>query len=144
MISQVPLKYVLYAEDDTDDQEILTSLIPEADPELEVISVNNGLEVIQFLDSLPSHSTSPCLVILDVNMPLWDGIHTLRALKGSQKYNHLPVVMFSTSNDRKDIELALRLGALHFFTKPVHQHDIAKIVKQFADFCQPDHMQTKN
>lgn len=135
MNEYVPEKYILYAEDDEDDQETLKETLPLVDPELEVIAVNNGLELIQFLDDLPADASTPCLIILDVNMPLWDGIHTLRALKSTDRYKELPVVMFSTSNDTKDIELSLRIGALDFVTKPVRHHEVENIIKRFAEYC---------
>jgi CheY-like chemotaxis protein len=143
MTQYIPSKYVLYAEDDHDDQELLQSLIPMVDPDLHVVTVNNGLELIQFLDQLGPDSPAPCLIILDVNMPLWDGIQTLRALKSLDRFMNLPVVMFSTSNDRKDVELALRLGAHDFITKPVRHAEIENIVKRFTEVCHDFTLQRK-
>lgn len=131
----LPEKYILYAEDDADDRDLLRELLPQADPALQVIAVANGLELVQFLEDLPINASVPCLILLDVNMPLWDGIHTLRILKSLERYRELPVVMFSTSRDRKDTELALRIGALDFVSKPARRLDLEVVIKRFAIFC---------
>jgi FixJ family two-component response regulator len=51
--------------------------------------------------------------------------------------------MFSTSDDHRDVELALRIGALDFITKPAHYVDIENVVKRFADLCSEPSEQKK-
>lgn len=127
--------YFLYADDDPDDQEFFESMVNEVDPEIGVVLVNNGLELLQFLNNVGSKSHLPCCIILDINMPIWDGIRTLKALKVDQKYMNIPVIMFTTSRSLRDNELSLMLGAQGFITKPVNQGDFNQLYQKFAEAC---------
>ena len=127
--------YFLYADDDLDDQEFFRSMINDFDPTLDVVIVNNGLELLQFLNKLNSNDRLPCCIVLDINMPVWDGIRTLKALKVEDSLRNLPVVMFTTSRSLRDNELCLQLGAKAFITKPVNQQEFQAIVHRFTDVC---------
>ena len=126
--------YFLYADDDPDDQEFFQAMVEELDPSIKVVLVNNGLELIQYLNNV-SKSSLPCCIVLDINMPIWDGIRTLMALKVEKKYMNIPVIMFTTSRSLRDNELSLMLGAQGFITKPVNQKDFNELYHRFADAC---------
>lgn len=128
-------KYLLYADDDSDDQEVLCDMIGSIDPQLEVVSVENGAQALEFLRELPANGIYPCFIILDVNMPLVDGIQTLRLLKADNELKGIPVVMFSTSSQKKDVDLCLKLGAQDYITKPIHSDDLSRVTARFSDFC---------
>lgn len=58
-------------------------------------------------------------VLLDIIMPVMDGIEVLKQIRASSTYAHLPVIMVSALSARDDIKLALELGANDYITKPV-------------------------
>jgi CheY-like chemotaxis protein len=126
--------YFLYADDDLDDQEFFQSMVKEFDPSISVVVVNNGLELLQYLNNI-SKGNLPCCIVLDINMPIWDGIKTLKALKVEEKYKNIPVIMFTTSRSLRDNELSLKLGAQGFITKPVNQKDFNELYHRFAEAC---------
>jgi CheY-like chemotaxis protein len=126
--------YFLYADDDLDDQEFFQSMVKEFDPSISVVVVNNGLELLQYLNNI-SKGNLPCCIVLDINMPIWDGIKTLKALKVEEKYRNIPVIMFTTSRSLRDNELSLKLGAQGFITKPVNQKDFNELYHRFAEAC---------
>jgi len=128
-------RFIVYAEDDTDDQDIMKEMIGKIDENLEVVIANNGLELIQFLAGMQTDEFYPCFIILDVNMPVWDGVRTLEALKADWRYMHIPVIMFSTSNMKRDIDLAARLGAEQFITKPLKEQETQEVTRKFAAYC---------
>lgn len=132
----VPEKYFLYAEDDKDDQELLTEVIARLDPTMEVVCCNHGLELMQFLEDLPAGEHLPCCVVLDLNMPIWDGLETLSRLKKHASLKDLPVVMFTTSSAERDAQRSLALGAEVFLTKPLRQEEMEAAARQFSLFCQ--------
>lgn len=119
--------YIVYAEDDEDDQQDMKRMIADIDPSLPVHIFNNGLELIQYLTGLKNNEDKPSLIFLDVNMPIWDGIRTLQTLKSDAHFNHIPVIMWSTSTLQRDIDLAHRLGAAAFITKPIHHDEWVKV-----------------
>jgi len=128
-------KYFLYADDDPDDQEFFKLMVAEIDPAIEVVLVNNGLELLQYLNNVVSKGNLPCCIVLDINMPIWDGIRALKALKVEEKYMGIPVIMFTTSRSLRDNELSLMLGAQGFITKPVNHKDFSQLYHKFAEVC---------
>jgi CheY-like chemotaxis protein len=127
--------YILYAEDDLDDQEMLTEMMSEVDSGLRLVCVKDGYDVIHYLENLSSGSNYPCIIILDINMPGLDGMQTLKLLKDNDKYKNIPVVVFSTSNSATDKEKAEALGASEFVTKPVKPSQLDNIARRFAAYC---------
>ena len=127
--------YFLYADDDPDDQEFFRSMVADIDPNLDVVLVNNGLELLQYLNNVQSTEHLPCCIVLDINMPIWDGIRTLKALKVEDNLRNLPVIMFTTSRSLRDNELCLKLGAQAFITKPVNHSEFETLFHRFTDVC---------
>jgi CheY-like chemotaxis protein len=127
--------YFLYADDDPDDQEFFRSMVMEIEPSLGVVVVNNGLELLQYLNHIGPKNNLPCCIILDINMPIWDGIRALKALKVEQKYMDIPVIMFTTSRSLRDNELCLMLGARGFITKPVNHREFTSLYHRFGEVC---------
>ncbi|MBO9570894.1 MAG: response regulator [Chitinophagaceae bacterium] len=128
-------KYLLYADDDSDDIEMVTEIMKEIDPSLVLITFSNGLELVQFLKELPVNSFLPCFIILDMNMPQYDGLTTLKMLKSENNLAQIPVIMFSTSGETVDVNAATKLGASTYITKPVRSAELAKITLHFTEFC---------
>lgn len=127
--------YFLYADDDPDDQDFFKTMVSEIDPSISVVLVNNGLELLQYLNNVVPKNKLPCCIVLDINMPIWDGIRTLKALKVEDKYKAIPVIMFTTSRSLRDNELSLMLGAQGFITKPVNYKDFNQLYHKFAEVC---------
>lgn len=76
----------------------------------------------------------PDVILLDVNMPRLSGLAVLRALRHDPRWMHLPVVMFSTSGNER--EVAQRDGATDYLIKPGLLADtVATIREVIARFC---------
>lgn len=127
--------YFLYADDDQDDQNFFRSLVSELDPDFGSVIVENGLELLQFLNHIHEGGKLPCCIVLDINMPVWDGIRTLKALKVEENFRNIPVIMFTTSRSLRDNELCLKLGAQAYITKPVNHDEFSELYKRFGDVC---------
>ena len=135
MEETVPPKYFLYADDDHDDRQTVTEMIAQIDPDLKIVGVDNGIGVLNFLNSLKQKDVFPCFILLDINMPLMDGFKTLEFLKSKKSLRSIPVILFTTSSHKRDIELANRLGAEDLITKPFSHQGIEEITRRFANFC---------
>lgn len=125
---------ILYVDDDQDDLMLIAEAFEKYTDHLRVIHAYNGFEALQCLSKMNEQGLLPCLIILDINMPVMDGKVTLSKIKSSEKYSHIPVVMFSTSSSRADKSYAENLGA-DFITKPVTFGDMKSLVSQFAERC---------
>lgn len=122
---------ILLADDDADDRELFQEIFGMIDGEALLHMVENGMEVIQLLDSMPPGSDIPDLIILDQNMPKMNGKQTLQWLKTSDRYAHIPVIIFSTYSDDRLIRECSQLGASLVITKPSSFDEYQKMVNDF-------------
>ena len=129
-------KYLLYADDDEDDKAILVEMMRRIDSTINVVTTENGLDAVKFLETLRSGQTLPACVVLDMNMPIMNGIQTLEAIKKNPVYQSIPVFLFSTSSNPSDVATTNELGAEAFITKPYGQKELLEVCEEFAAYCQ--------
>jgi CheY-like chemotaxis protein len=107
---------ILYADDDAEDRELMTEALSQVDPEISCIVADHGLKALQILDDADE---LPDYIFLDVNMPVMNGKETLQKLKKDNRYKEIPVVIYSTTNNQKEIGELYSLGATTF----IHKHN---------------------
>jgi CheY-like chemotaxis protein len=125
------IKKVLLADDDADDREIFVRVLDKKTDVQLVQSVENGREVIDYLNGLPSPEELPHLIILDHNMPKMNGTETLGKLKSDKRYSEIHVVIYSTYSDNKMKETCEQLGASMVLAKPVSMKEYEAIIDRF-------------
>ena len=125
------IKKVLLADDDADDREIFVRVLDKkADVQL-VRTVENGREVIDYLNGLPAPEQLPHLIILDHNMPKMNDTETLGRLKSDKRYSDIHVVIYSTYSDIKMKETCEQLGASMVLAKPASIREYEAIIDRF-------------
>lgn len=124
---------ILYAEDDLDDLFMVREAFEQHD-HIEVVHAANGWEALHILKGMETNQGLPCLVILDINMPVMDGKETLVKIRSEQTYKAIPVVLFSTSNSLIDKAFAQQWG-VELITKPLNFDDLETIAREFVDRC---------
>jgi CheY-like chemotaxis protein len=120
----------LLADDDPDDLELFEEALTETVPDAQFASVENGEEVLSTLSQ--QGKELPDLIFLDINMPVMDGWECLKKLKDKNPFSAIPVIMYSTSSAAADIEMAYKLGAFAFLTKPDDYNELASIIRTVA------------
>ena len=129
-----PKNIVLYADDDIDDLELVTSSFEMYANNVEVITFMDGTEIVEFLGKRSDLDPHPCLIILDINMPLLNGKDALVKIRRMPGYESIPVVLFSTSSQPIDGSFAKKYNA-GFVTKPLEHAQMRVITDQFIDHC---------
>jgi CheY-like chemotaxis protein len=109
-------------DDDTDDHEIFKSALAKVDRQLELLTATNGAEALHVLSTA---ETLPDYIFVDLNMPRMGGLQFLKAIKQTDGLRNIPVIVYSTSSNPRDIARTKELGAVSFITKP----------SRFADLC---------
>lgn len=119
----------LLVDDDADD----ASLFCEASNRIQSIECFTAENGVELFNLLPIHHINPSdIIFLDINMPMMDGWACLKKLKASADYNSIPVIMYSTSSAKKDIDKAYQLGAQLFLTKPEDFRELIEILALVA------------
>ena len=78
----------------------------------ETACASNGAEALELIKS-----TTPQLIILDLQMPVMDGLQLLEQMSGDDHLRTIPVIMYSAGHEKSQMDKALRLGAKAFMVK---------------------------
>ncbi len=113
-------------DDDPDDTSLFRETLEETAPSIKLQTAVNGEDALQkLLSGLPSR---PDLIFLDLNMPRMDGKQCLGMLRDHPDLSKIPVIMYTTSSQSRDIEEAMMMGAICFITKPSNVSDLRIIL----------------
>ena len=126
---------ILLAEDDDDDKEFIKLALKQISSRHNVHITNNGQEAIDYLSHLHGENELPCLIVLDLNMPVLDGVQTLEKLNGVQQFQKIPKVIFTTSDSDMDKDRCLSRGATDYIVKPSNMTEIVKSVEKMLQYC---------
>lgn len=134
-MTNIPPKHiVLYADDDPDDLALVQDAFAQYADNVEVVTASDGFEALSYLTGLDPFEPAPCLIILDINMPRLNGKETLQKIRNLQRFEGIPVVLFTTSSFPLDKDFATRHAA-GFITKPLDARQIKVITEQFVSHC---------
>jgi len=94
----------------------------------EVLAAFDGMQGVSF-----AHKEKPDLIILDIMMPAMHGHRVCEALKKSSKTWTIPIIFLTAKGSKEDEEMAYKLGAEHFLTKPYDPQVLLETIKQALD-----------
>ena len=128
----IPLPVLLLVEDSQDDVLLIRRAFRRAGVQQRIQSVTTGLEAIAYLSGDPPYEDRakhplPRLVLLDIKMPGMDGFEVLRWIRNQWELSHLCVVMLTSSEALRDVNLAYKLGADSFLVKPLDFENAAEL-----------------
>jgi CheY-like chemotaxis protein len=97
---------------------------------------SDGQEGLDYLYQRGSHegATRPDLILLDLNLPKYDGHQLLERIKSDSDLCHIPVVVLTTSAADEDILRSYRLHANAYVTKPVGFEQFMNVIRQIDEF----------
>ena len=125
---------VVYADDDQDDLELVKDAFTQYTRNVEVLTFLNGSEALAYLMKLSDEDIIPCLIILDINMPILNGKEALQRIRFMERFNSVPIVLFTTSSQPTDKAFAQQYNA-GFITKPIELKQMEYIADQFVEHC---------
>jgi CheY-like chemotaxis protein len=132
------LKTILLAEDNPQDVELTIEALKEHKLANQVVVVNDGVEVMEYLNYEGRFSNRkkgiPVVLLLDIKMPRMDGIEALEAIRSNEKLKMLPVVMLTASREEPDLKKCYALGVNAYVVKPVNFSDFLDAVKHIGVF----------
>src|SRR4030095_8799262 len=108
--------HIILADDDEDDQQLFKELLTDLSISVFLTTVQDGEKLMNILHTYPD-APPPHLIVLDINMPLKDGIECLTEIRSNRKFDNTPVFMFSTSTYKHDIDKTYEIGANLYIPK---------------------------
>jgi CheY-like chemotaxis protein len=119
----------LLIDDDRDDQEIFKLALQDVNDEVFCLTADDGIKGLQMLQ--PEEKFVPTYIFLDLNMPRMTGRDCLNALKSDPLLADIPVVIYSTSSDPKDIQDTKELGAAGYVVKQYSLASLKDILRRY-------------
>ena len=117
-------------DDDADDISIFKEVMQDVNPTVEIVSAGDGQEALKILKQ--NKSDLPDIIFLDLNMPRMGGKECLVELKNDYELRQIPVIMYTTSSQSKDIEETMLKGAICFITKPSSLKELKNILSAIS------------
>ncbi|AKJ09565.1 chemotaxis protein CheY [Streptomyces incarnatus] len=127
---------VLLVEDDPGDELMTREAFEDNKIGNTLHVVRDGEEALDFLYRRGAHSEAPRpdLILLDLNLPKYDGRQVLERIKSDEDLSHIPVVVLTTSSAEEDILRSYKLHANAYVTKPVDLDQFIAAVRQIDEF----------
>jgi CheY-like chemotaxis protein len=129
-MSEVP-KLLLCIEDDEDDCIWIEEAAQEIDPKMVFVAKPNGRDALAFLNRQIEQNYLPCLILMDINMPVMDGRQTLSIIKKDPVFKDIPLVVFTTSSSKTDVFFCEQYG-VDIITKPNRIGELKKSIRQLV------------
>jgi CheY-like chemotaxis protein len=108
-------KMILLIDDDYDDIDIFCHALLKSNLPFYCISMSTVENALTFLENT---LMEPEFIFVDIHMPVISGKECLKLLKANPKYKHIPIIIYSTTKLKTEIEEVYGLGADYFVTKP--------------------------
>ena len=127
---------VLLVEDDPGDEMMTREAFEDNKIGNTLHVVRDGLEALDFLYRRGEYENAPepDLILLDLNLPKYDGRQLLDTIKSDPDLCHIPVVVLTTSAAEEDVLHSYKLHANAYVTKPVDLDQFMKAVRQIDEF----------
>ena len=130
---------ILLAEDREDDILLIRRAFKQGGITNPLHVVRDGEEVVAYLKGKGRYVDReeypvPDLLLLDLKMPRMDGFEVLRWIRQQPGLSPLRVVMLTSSEDIRDVNVAYRLGANSFMVKPMDFENVVELGKVLRDY----------
>jgi CheY-like chemotaxis protein len=127
---------LLLVEDDPGHARLIERNLRRAHLPYPITVLHNGQVALDYVFSAREGQDAghlpPCLVLLDLNLPGCSGIEVLARLKSNARTKHIPVIMFTTTDDLHEMEQCYALGCNAYFTKPIAYDLFVEVIQRLS------------
>jgi len=129
---------ILAAEDDDGHFLLIKKNLRREGISNEIIRFANGMELWDFLSQKGPgpvrEDNKAYLLLLDIRMPMVDGIEVLRRIKDDAVLKKIPVIMVTTTGNTEDVDLCHNLGCSMYVVKPVEYEGFVESIRKIGMF----------
>ncbi|MCX7112986.1 MAG: response regulator [Proteobacteria bacterium] len=128
---------ILLVEDNPTDAELTICALKEANLASNLTWVKDGAQALDFVFCRGAYAggemdATPKIILLDLCLPKVDGMEVLREIKADASTSTIPIVVFTSSREDRDMVESYRLGVNSFVSKPVEFDEFAQVVAQLG------------
>jgi len=124
---------ILLAEDDDGHALLVQERFEECGVKNPLLRFGDGQAAWDFISGRAENGES-YLLLLDIRMPRLDGVEVLRRIKQDPRLRNMPVIMLTTTDDPKEIDLCYGLGCNNYLTKPVEFEKFSEVIRRLGLF----------
>lgn len=130
------LAHILLVEDNEGDILLTLDAFEDSKLKTKVSVARNGQEAIDFLYKKGefSNAQKPDLILLDINIPIFNGFEVLEKIKQEEDLKKIPVIMLTTSSYQKDIDKAYQNYCNSYVIKPLDMKDFMDAILKIEEF----------
>lgn len=130
---------MLIVEDSNEDFEAFNRYLQRSPRQIPVYRCVNGDQALAFLYHTGNYTDRqqaprPGLIVIDLNLPGTDGREVLRQIKQDQHLKTIPTVVFTTSNNPKDVDDCYQLGVNSYIVKPINIDQLKRDIQAVIDY----------
>jgi len=137
-MSNIQAVTILLVEDDPGHARLIEKNLRRSNITNEIKAIHDGQHAIDYLfkqgEYVDSPHASPLLVLLDLNLPGLDGYQVLQQMKGDEKTKRIPVVILTTTDDKREVARCYELGCNVYITKPVDYEQFSEAIRKIGLF----------
>jgi CheY-like chemotaxis protein len=114
---------ILMVDDDPDDYYLMNKALSEKGIKDQLLQLSDGIELMDYLSYRGKYADAksaprPKLILLDLNMPRMDGREALKKIRAMDQMKEIPVIIFTTSREKRNIQQCYLDGADEYIVKP--------------------------
>lgn len=128
---------IVIVEDNVHDVEMMMDALNDAGTNISTSVFRDGAEAVKYFFSpagevMSMNASLPKLILLDLKLPKINGLEVLKLIRSNERTKHIPVVIFTSSNEEKDRVKSYQLGVNSYLVKPLDADMFSQYVKQIV------------
>jgi len=130
---------IVVVEDNPDDIKLALRAFRKTDAAEHVTILRDGVEALEYLFCTDRYAhrkgePPPRVVVLDLKLPLIDGLEVLRRVKSDPRTKMIPIVVMTSSSEAKDMISTYTLGANSYIQKPVDFASFTEVIRGISSY----------
>lgn len=133
---QLKITHILLVEDNEGDILLTLEAFEECNVKTEISVAKNGQEALDFLfkKGAFTHAKKPDLILLDINIPIYNGHEVLEKIKTDPVLKKIPVIMLTTSSTKQDLNRAYGNHCNSYVEKPLNISEFLTAILKIEQF----------
>lgn len=124
-------KNILYVEDNQDAITFFSRVVNKMG-DYNFVTREDGTSAINLLED--KRGFEPEMILLDINLPGMNGFEILQYVRSKTAYKHVPVIMFTSSDDDVDVKKSYEYGANAYLIKPDSLQSLKEVLQDTFNF----------